>query len=598
MAMRPTLPAASFTSLILAALLLGVPGAASAAPEPQGGTRPGQAAVDAKLGAISPGGRYLAARIAEADHDYEAGSEQLDRALAQAQNDFDLTYAAFRMRMYAGRFDGAALLANSILAKKSGDGLANLVLTLQEVKKGNYRGAETQLGKIGSENQLGPLRDFVVAWIKVGEKDYGAARAILEKLKPAGGARAEAPSLVIQAQIDELAGDRAAAETKYRRAAQLDPDGLRIAVSVAEGLQRLGKADDARALLKTYGEKHADSVVMDGPIAATSSAAPKPPSPASGIAEIMFDIGGIMSSDPRNERGDLALIFEHLAVELKPDFDFAWFTIAGLYEQFQQPAKAVAALGKIGQGSPLYWQARLRIAALDAQGDQIDQAVKRLKALVAEKPERIDAALTLADLFRTKEKYSESAGAYDTAVSRLKTVRENDWPIYFGRGIVLERMKQWPKAEVDMKKALQLSPEQPYVLNYLGYSWIDQGKNLDEGMKMLKRATELRPDDGAITDSVGWAYYRLGQFGQAVEWLERASEQKGDDATIVEHLGDAYWHVGRFREARFEWQRALNQKPDKDRLPVIKDKLANGLSAGNDKPTVYEKPADDKKQGG
>ena len=131
-----------------------------------------------------------------------------------------------------------------------------------------------------------------------------------------------------------------------------------------------------------------------------------------------------------------------------------------------------------------------------------------------------------------------------------------------------------------MKKALELSPEQPHVLNYLGYSWIDQGLHLDEGMKMLKRATELRPDDGAITDSVGWAFYRLGQYDKAVEWLERASEQKGDDATIIEHLGDAYWHVGRKREARFQWERALNQKPDKDRLPVIKDKLANGLSAG------------------
>ena len=148
-----------------------------------------------------------------------------------------------------------------------------------------------------------------------------------------------------------------------------------------------------------------------------------------------------------------------------------------------------------------------------------------------------------------------------------------------------------------MKKALELSPEQPYVLNYLGYSWIDQGLNLDAGMKMLKRATELRPDDGAITDSVGWAFYRLGQYDKAVEWLERAAEQKGDDATIIEHLGDAYWHVGRKREARFQWERALNQKPDKDRLPVIKDKLENGLSASNDKPTVYEKPVE-AKQGG
>ena len=214
-----------------------------------------------------------------------------------------------------------------------------------------------------------------------------------------------------------------------------------------------------------------------------------------------------------------------------------------------------------------------------------------------EKPERIDAALTLADLLRGKERWADSVAAYNTAILRLKAPEERHWSIYFGRGIVLERTKKWPEAEADMKKALALSPEQPYVLNYLGYSWVDQGLHLEDGMKMLTRATELRPDDGAISDSVGWAYYRLGQYDTAVEWLERASEQKGDDATIVEHLGDAYWHVGRHREARFQWERALHQKPDKDRVPVITDKLAKGLNPGNDKPTVYEKAAD-KKQGG
>jgi len=223
--------------------------------------------------------------------------------------------------------------------------------------------------------------------------------------------------------------------------------------------------------------------------------------------------------------------------------------------------------------------------------------VAQLRTLVAEKTDRIDAALTLADLLRGKERFADAVAAYDTAVSRLKGSSERYWPIYFGRGICLERVKQWPRAEADMKKALELSPDQPYVLNYLGYSWIDQGVHLDDGMKMLKRATELRPDDGAVTDSVGWAYYRLGQFDQAVEWLERASEQKGDDATVVEHLGDAYWHVGRKREARFEWERALNQKPEKDRIPKLQDKLVNGLIPTNDQPTVYEKAAE-KKQGG
>ncbi len=150
---------------------------------------------------------------------------------------------------------------------------------------------------------------------------------------------------------------------------------------------------------------------------------PKPPTPASGIAEILFDIGGILASDPRNQRTDLALIFYQLATALKPDQDFAWLMIAGLYEQFHQIPKAVAALGKIGPNSPLYWQARLRTAALDAQEDKFDQAVARLKTLVAEKPDRIDAALTLADLLRSKDKLAEAVAAYDTAISRLRHAR-------------------------------------------------------------------------------------------------------------------------------------------------------------------------------
>ena len=545
---------------------------------------------------VTLSGRYLAARVAEQDHDYDSAADQIDLALAASPTDPELVYAAFRLRMYAGRIEQAAQIAPQVLAIRPGDGVANLVLAVQAIKKGDYRGAEQLIGKMGGDTQLGPLREYVLAWLKAGEKDYAAARSAIARLKPAAGERAEAPALVIEAQIDEMAGDKAAAEAKYRRAMSLDKNGLRTTVAVAEGLRRLGKADEARELLKTYGEKYGDAVVMDGLVGPN---APMPPAPsaASGIAEILFDIGGILSSDPRNQRADLALIFYQLAASLKPEHDFAWLMIAGLYEQFQMVPKAIDVLNKIGPNSPLYWQARLRAAALEAQLEKFDQAVARLRTLVAEKPDRIDAALTLADLLRGKEKYADAVQAYDTAIGRIRNAEERHWPVFFGRGIVLERTKNWTKAEADMKKALQLSPEQPHVLNYLGYSWIDQGVNLDEGMKMLQRATELRPDDGAITDSVGWAFYRLGQYDKAVEWLERAAEQKSDDATIVEHLGDAYWHVGRRREARFQWERALNQKPDKDRVPVIKEKLANGLTSATDKPTVYEKPGETK-QGG
>ena len=312
-----------------------------------------------------------------------------------------------------------------------------------------------------------------MAWLRAGQKDFVAARAALARLKT-DNERAQAPVMAVEAQIDEMAGDKAAAEAKYRRAVELDPSALRVVITAADGLRRLGKADDARALLKTFGDKYSDSVVMDGAMAANAPM-PKPPSPASGISEILFDIGSALNGDPRNQRGDLALIFEQFAVDLKPDHDFAWLTIASLYEQWGNSAKALAAYGKVGPTSPLYWQARLRAAALDAQEERFDAAVRKLRVLVAEKPDRIDAALTLADLLRSKERYADAVAAYDTAIQRINTVEERHWPVFFGRGIVLERIKQWPRAEADMKKALELSPEQPYVLNYLGYSWIDQG---------------------------------------------------------------------------------------------------------------------------
>jgi len=579
-------------ALLSAALVLSFPLAGHAQP---GGGGQQQRATSRQVASISLSGRYLASRVAEQDHDYENGADQLDLALAQRPGDLELLYSTFRLRTYAGRIDAAAQLAPQVLAARPGDGIANLVLAIQQIRRGEYRAAEQQLGRIGAENQFGPLRELVVAWLRAGQKDFVAARTALARLKT-DNERSQAPIVVVEAQIDEMAGDKAAAETKYRRAVELDPSALRVVTAAADGLRRLGKADDARTLLKTFGDKYSDSVVMDGAMAANAPM-PKPPTPASGISEILFDIGSALNADTRNQRGDLALIFEQFAVDLKPDHDFAWLTIARLYEQWGNSAKALAAYGKVGPTSPLYWQARLRVAALDAQDERFDSAVSKLRVLVAEKPDRIDAALTLADLLRSKERYADAVAAYDTAIQRIGTVEERHWPVFFGRGMVLERIKQWPRAEADMKKALELSPEQPYVLNYLGYSWIDQGLNLDAGMKMLKRATELRPDDGAITDSVGWAYYRLGQFDKAVEWLERASEQKGEDATVVEHLGDAYWHVGRHREARFQWARAMNQKPEKDRIPIILDKISNGLSATNDKPTVYEKAADSK-QGG
>jgi len=416
-------------ALLSAALLLPLPLAAQPGNAPQQKQR--QAPVRQVAMAIPLSGHYLAGRVAEQDHDYDTGADQFDLALAQSPGDLELAYDTFRLRLYAGRIDQAAQLAPQLLTAKPKDGLLNLVMAVQQIRRGDNRAAEQQIGKIGGENQLGPLRDFVVAWLRAGQKDFAAARAALGKLK-SGDASNQAPVIVIDAQIDEMAGDKAAAEAKYRRAVSLDPSALRVVLSSADGLRRLGKDTDARAILKTFGDKYGDTVVMDG-LLAPNAPMPKQPSAASGIGEIMFEIGSALNADPRNARGDLALIFENLAVDLKPDHDFAWLTIAGLYEQWGRANKAMAAYAKVAAISPLSWQARLRSASLDAQEERFDEAVKKLKVMAAEKPDRVDAALTLAELLRNKEKYAEAVTAYDSAISRIKKVEERHWPIFFGR---------------------------------------------------------------------------------------------------------------------------------------------------------------------
>ncbi len=211
---------------------------------------------------------------------------------------------------------------------------------------------------------------------------------------------------------------------------------------------------------------------------------------------------------------------------------------------------------------------RLRIAANLDELDRSEEAVAELHAMAASRPDRIDALLALGSLLRSKERWVEAVTAYNDAISRVDEPQQRHWRAFYARGIALERSKQWDRSEGDFLRALELEPDQPFVLNYLGYSWVDQGVNLQRALKMIERAVELRPNDGYIIDSLGWARYRLGEFEDGVAHLERAVELLPDDPTINDHLGDALWQVGRHVEARFQWRRALALKPEEEETVI------------------------------
>jgi tetratricopeptide (TPR) repeat protein len=296
-----------------------------------------------------------------------------------------------------------------------------------------------------------------------------------------------------------------------------------------------------------------------------------------GAAEALYGLGSLVV---RRGGEDLGLIYLQLAIYLAPTHPMALLSLADLYETVKKPEFAIKTYDRIPATSPMQRFAQTqRALGLDSL-DRTDEAKAGLEKLIADSPTDLDAIRALGDILRTRKLFAECADVYskglDAVVAKPETL---NWVLYYYRGICFERSKQWPKAEVDMQKALQLMPDQPLVLNYLGYSWVDQGVHLDEGMRMIRRAVEQRADDGYIVDSLGWAYYRIGNYEEAVKHLERAVELKPEDPTINDHLGDVYWKIGREIEARFQWAHARDLKPEDDELPKIELKIKSGMSA-------------------
>jgi Flp pilus assembly protein TadD len=293
-----------------------------------------------------------------------------------------------------------------------------------------------------------------------------------------------------------------------------------------------------------------------------------------GAAEALYGLGASLG---RRGGEDLGLVYLQLSLYLAPTHSLALLSLGDLYEALKKPEQAIKVYERVPAHSPLHRNAAIQRAAdLDAL-DRTDEAKKQLQALIAERPDDIEAITALGNIQRARKDFGECTDTYSKAVATFKEPQKSQWTTYYFRGICYERSKDWPKAEADLKKALELFPEQPHVLNYLGYSWIDRDAHLDEAMDMIKRSVAQRPDDGYIVDSLGWAYYRLGNYEEATKQLERAIELKPEDPTINDHLGDAYWRVGRLLEAKFQWAHARDLKPDPEELPKILEKLQSGL---------------------
>ncbi|MDX1484673.1 MAG: tetratricopeptide repeat protein [Alphaproteobacteria bacterium] len=525
----------------------------------------------------TPYGDYLAARHAEAIHDPELAARLLERILEHAPDDPALLRQALHQMLAAGHMTKATNLARRYIKLRPGSVIAGLTLAVDDIRARRYEDAAVRLKAIPGRGLGGYVVPLALSWTLAGS---GQVSDALEALEPFGKRRGlKVIHDLHAALIRDLVGDVGDARELFAEVTKGEQLHVRLVELAGAFFERQGDTDRARALYRKLLERQRSAVAIELALARTATGV-KPAkeilSAADGVAEALWDLAVLLNDQNVDE---MALMLTRMALHLRPRFAMAQILAGDILVGMGRPDDAVAAYDGVDAKAQRSWEARLRAADTLSRAEKVEPALERLAAMAQERPERADALITKGDILRFNKRYDEAIESYDQAFARIKRIERRHWGLYYSRGIALERSKRWERAEKDFLKALELEPNQPFVLNYLGYSWVDKGQHLKRALDMIEKAVRLRPNDGFIVDSLGWAHYRLGSYDRAVRYLERAITLSPDDSAINDHLGDAYWRVGRRMEARFQWARALRFDPEPETIAGIKKKLESGLGA-------------------
>lgn len=540
----------------------------------------GASASAAFTAAESLEGNYLSAYIAVAARDTTAAAAFYREALKEDPANPELLERAFVSLLADGDVAGAARAAERLTGREGTNAFAQLALGVRALKAKQYTSARTILARGGKGRAADLLATLLTAWSYAGSRD--AKRA----LDTVAGIKGELAFGVFRdyhaGLIAELVGNEVEAEARLKAAYDAEKTTLRIVDAYGRLQARKGQGEAALATYRAYetgSQRHPFVRYAMDQLAAGKPLPSFIQTPQDGAAEVLYGLG---SAGSRSGDELLSIIYLRLALYLNPDHSLALVTLSEAFERMRRTEQSIEVLRRVPAASPLKASAEIKIGLSLEQLGRGDEALRELERLTAARPDDTEALIALGSVQRSRKNYAEAAEVYGRAIERSASDDPALWVLHYYRGTAYERAKDWPKAELDLKKALELVPEavplgRSQVLNYLGYSWVDQNLNLDEAFKMLKRAVELNPRDGMIIDSLGWAYYRFGRYEEAVRELETAAELKSGDPVINDHLGDAYWHVGRKLEATFQWQHAKDSNPEPDDLKKIEEKLLNGL---------------------
>jgi tetratricopeptide (TPR) repeat protein len=485
------------------------------------------------------------------------------RALAADPSSPELAQQAFLACALSGRQE-AVQLARQLPDNQA----AQLLLGDTEARAGNWAAAEQRFRALPRQGLTQLLQPLLVAWAQAGAGHTDAALATLGPL--IDGQRFRGVYALHAAMILDQAGTKTDAGRYYRLARSEFPVlDLRLAQILASWEVRDGHEADAMRLL---GQVAQDApylaIALPGLIADSHKRVVT--RATDGIAEAYLALAGALR---QQDAGDFAMLLLRFALDLRPDFTAARLMAAEILAGDHHPDFAEQMLAPVADDDPLGAPARLQRAMLEDRLGQTDQALRELARLSKDYPDSPLPDAQIGDILRLKNRYADAVTAYDRAIERLKTQGHDDWLLYYSRGVAYDRSHQWPKAQADFEHALTLAPDQPAVLNYLGYSWADADKHLAEARQMIDKAAQQRPNDGAIIDSLGWVLLREGDTKGAVKTLERAVELEPQDATINGHLGDAYWAAGRKLEATYQWRRALALNPEPEDVAKLEAKL-------------------------
>jgi len=525
-------------------------------------------------------GNYLAARFAQRHQDWHAAHIYMKNVIAMDTENPLLTQRAFLLAIGAGAHDSAKNLATGIAAAGAENSeLAYIYLACDALRDNDFNKAATMIGQLPDDGFGQYTKPLLMAWTTMGREGKEAAIAYLKTQ-----AEETDPTFNVHAALmNELAGDTQAAERHYRTAMA---EGLTLPNAVLAGnfFQRKGDTEMAQKIYNGLGEAYAFTPFVGKNTRANIRSA------ADGAAVALFDLASLLYE---RRAYDSAQIYGRLVQLLSPGSAFAHLMLGDIAAINTQYGDAVAAYDGIAKTSPLYWLARMRVAEVYEASGHSETAAALLHELTQNKETRIQALIGLGDLHRRHEHFAEALEAYDTALAEIGDVTEDHWAVVYARGMSLERLNNWDRAEKDLLQALSFQPDNPMILNYIGYSWAEKGINLQQAKEYLHRAVTLRPNDGYILDSYGWVLYRLGKFEEAAQWLEKSVAYVPDDSHILDHLGDAYWQTGRKTEARFKWKRAHDLSKDADFRTLAQQKMARGIEAPATTVVVQQVPPQD-----